>query len=216
MSSAPAPTPIRLGLDFDNTIVLYDRIFQILGIEAGLPTEVVAGGKRAVRDHIRSLLDGEVKWTALQAKVYGLGIAQAEPSTGLMAFLARCRISGVELSIVSHKTEFAAADPDGVNLRAAAWRWIDVHGLTDPARGGIPPERVFFESTRAEKIARIRSLGCTHFVDDLDEVFRDPGFPSHVHAYLFAPAGGALPTGAWHATHCWTEIADDLFDRRAA
>lgn len=206
----PSPAPIHLGLDFDNTIVLYDGVFQALGVETGLLPAGFAGGKRAVREHIRNLEDGEMKWTALQAKVYGSGIARAVPSPGLEAFLARCRAAGVTLSIVSHKTEFAVADPGRTNLREAAWRWIGEHGLTDPARGGIPPGQVFFESTRTEKIARIVALGCTHFVDDLDEVFRDPGFPLHVRSYLFAPVAGNLPAGSWRVTYGWTEVADDV------
>lgn len=218
MSVACPTSSIRLGLDFDNTIVLYDDVFRDLGTEAGLLPAGFAGGKRAVRDHVRGLPDGERLWTALQAKVYGAGIARAVPSPGLQAFLARCRVGGIELFIVSHKTEFAAADPAGINLREAARSWIAAHGLTDPERGGIPPEKVFFEATRAEKIDRIRALACTHFVDDLNEVFQEPDFPAHVRAYLYAPTadGAAQPTEAWHPVQSWMEIADDLFGSFAA
>jgi hypothetical protein len=209
-------TPIRLGLDFDNTIVLYDEVFRSLGEESGLLPPGLSGGKRAVRDHIRSLEDGEAKWTALQARVYGPGLVRAVPSDGLFQFLGRCRAADVELFIVSHKTEFAAADPGGTNLRAAAWRWIQEQRLADQMRGGIPSEHIFFESTRAEKIARIATLGCTHFVDDLDEVFRDANFPPHIRTYLFAPAGGVPPDGPWRAAQGWTEVADDLFAPLAA
>ncbi len=202
---------IRLGLDFDNTIVLYDAVFRDLGKEAGLLPAGFSGGKRAVRDHIRSLPGGEGLWTALQARVYGPGIARAVPSPGLENFLARCRAGGVELFIISHKTAFAVADPDGPNLRDAACAWIAAHGLTDPERGAIPAERVFFESTRADKIDRIRALGCTHFVDDLDEVFREPAFPAHVRAYLYAPVPAAQSVESWRSVQSWMEVADDLF-----
>ena len=48
-------------------------------------------------------------------------------------------------------------------------------------------KRVFFEETRDEKIARIIALQCSHFVDDLPEVFDHPGFPSATVQMLFDP-----------------------------
>lgn len=209
------PSSVRLGLDFDNTIVLYDDVFLTLGREEGLLPDAFAGDKRAVRNHIRTLPDGEARWTALQAKAYGSGIARATPSPGLMAFLECCRAHRIELAIVSHKTAFAVADPNGVNLRDAARAWIAAHGLSAPDGGGISPDKVFFESTRTEKIARIRALECTHFVDDLDEVFREPDFPADVRAYLYAPSSSppaaASSAREWHVVRSWMDVADDLF-----
>jgi len=210
------PARIRLGLDFDNTIVLYDGVFRALAAESGLLPPGFTGGKRAVRDHVRSLPDGEAAWTALQARVYGPGIARATASPGLIAFLARCRAAGVELSIVSHKTTHAAADPHGVNLRDAAQAWIAANRLIDPDHGGIAGDRIFFEDTRAAKIDRIRALGCTHFVDDLVEVFQEPDFPADVRAFLFAPGDEAAPAGPWAIVRSWEEVAHGVLDRLAA
>ena len=36
----------------------------------------------------------------------------------------------------------------------------------------ILEENVFFEVTKEEKIDRIESLGCTHFIDDLQKFLR--------------------------------------------
>lgn len=202
-----ADTPV-LGLDFDNTIVLYDDVFARLGQDSGLLPAGFSGGKRGVRAAIRALDDGEAKWTALQARVYGPGMALAVPSPGLLAFLARVRAAGLVPAIVSHKTEFAAADP-GTNLRDSARSWIAAQGLTDPAGGGIDPALVFFESTRAEKIERIRALNCRWFVDDLDEVFLEPDFPDGTARLLFTP-GGSGPAGPWRICPGWREVADVL------
>jgi len=202
--------PPRPGLDFDNTIVLYDRVFQDLGRRAGLLPAGFQGDKRAVRAHVRALPGGEALWTGLQAQVYGPGIAQARPAPGLADFLGRCRAAGIVPVIVSHKTRTAAADPDGADLRECARAWMAAQGLTDPARGGIPPENIFFEETRAAKIARIRALGCTHFVDDLEELFREPDFPAGVRAFLYAPADPAPPAGPWQVVRHWREVGDAL------
>ena len=74
-----------------------------------------------------------------------------------------------------------------------------------------PAERVFFENSRAAKLARIGAVGCTHFIDDLEEMFRDPDFPARVSPILFA-ASGALPAGA--VCSSWRQIAEVLFDAR--
>jgi len=211
MTAAPL-----IGLDFDNTIVLYDDVFRAVGTECGLLPEGFQGGKDAVRSHVRAQHDGEARWTALQAKVYGPGIRRALPAPGLFEFLAAARSHGVRLAIVSHKTMVAAADPHGVNLRDAARDWIAVHGLTDPARGGIDPADVHFESTRAEKIARIRALGCRVFIDDLEEVFEEADFPLGVDRILVKHGAPSLPTGPFRAFRSWPEIANDLFARLAA
>lgn len=207
---SPSPAAPILGLDFDNTIVLYDAVFARLGREAGLLPAGFSGGKRAVRAAVRALPDGAARWTALQAQVYGPGIALAAPSPGLHDFLRWARGAGWRPAIVSHKTPYAAAAPDGVNLRDAARAWINAQGLTDPAIGGIDPALVFFESTRAEKIARIRDLGCRHFVDDLDEVFLEADFPATTDAILFTAGADDAPAGPWRVARDWEEVAHGL------
>jgi hypothetical protein len=69
---------------------------------------------------------------------------------------------------------------------------------------------VFLEDSKAGKFARIKALGCTHFVDDLPEFLSDPQFPAGVERLLFAPAG-AQPRGP-EVTPCasWAEIAGRL------
>lgn len=89
--------------------------------------------------------------------------------------------------MVSHKTPRAAADPDA-DLHAAALAFLEAHGFLDAAHTGLEPEHVFFEPTRADKLARISSLGCTHCIDDLEELFREPGFPDGVARLLYTPA----------------------------
>lgn len=204
-----------VGLDFDNTIVLYDAVFREEGEAMGLLPAGFSGGKDAVRAHVRSR--GAADWTRLQAQVYGPGLVRARPAPGLFDFLDACRSAGRPVAIVSHKTEFAAADPGGTNLREAARTWIARHGLTDSRKGGIDPARIHFESTRAEKIARIASLGCGCFVDDLEEVFLEPDFPAGVDRILIkhgtAGSGdtGIEEEGAFRTVRTWAEAAGLLF-----
>lgn len=204
--------PLRIGLDFDNTIISYDDVFCKMAKQWGLINAAFVGRKQAVRDAIRLLPDGELTWQRLQGQVYGKSLADAAMVGGVDTFLRRCRAEGCEVMIVSHKTEYGHFDPDRVNLREAARNWILAKGLIG-GEYGISAANVFFESTRAEKLARIAALSCTHFVDDLEEVLGDPAFPPAVSRILLAD--GAKPQAAVPYAVCatWREIEEQIFDR---
>ena len=164
---------MRIGIDFDNTMAGYDEVFAALAGERGLPVpDTGPPRKRAVRDALRAEgEDGEIAWQRLQASAYGELMHEAVLIAGVAGFLARSREQGVSLYIVSHKTRYAACDDSHTDLRAAALSWMTEHGFFDPDRHGFNPEQVFFEDTRDAKIDRIRDLGFSHFIDDLEEVF---------------------------------------------
>jgi hypothetical protein len=204
--------PMRVGIDFDNTIVTYDDVFRSAAIGRGLIREDCGGaGKQAIRDRIRLLPDGEVAWQKLQGYVYGAGIGEARLCEGADRFLRRCREAGATVLIVSHKTEFGHYDPARVNLRRAALDWMSAQGFFHPDRFGIAAENVFFEGTRPEKLARIASLGCTHFIDDLEEVVSDPAFPTGVKRILYSQNGGSQP-GVFLICRTWRDIEESVFD----
>jgi hypothetical protein len=200
-----------IGIDFDNTIACYDHVFAPAAREMGLVPMAFAGSKSATRAAIRASDVGETGWMRLQGQVYGRLMGRARLFDGVLAFLQRCRDHGVSVAIVSHKTEYGHFDPDRVNLRDAALRWMADVGLFDTVATGLGPDRVFFESTRSAKLQRIAALGCTAFVDDLPEVFLDPDFPRSVRKCLFASDGEA-PEGLCIPRAHWSEIADDLLD----
>jgi hypothetical protein len=202
---------MRIGIDFDNTLVDYDHVFRDAAKRQGLVDRAFQGSKRELRDNIRLLADGEHAWQRLQGYVYGAGIEHARMFDGADAFLQACRTKDVCVFVISHKTQYGHHDPMRVDLRRAALDWMGMRGFFRANGYGIPAERVFFENTRAAKLTRIYAVGCTHFIDDLEEVFRDPDFPSRVCPILFA-ASGALPAGA--VCSSWRQIAEVLFDAR--
>ena len=120
---------LRIGIDFDNTIITYDDVFCATAKRCGLINADFIGRKQAVRDAIRLLPDGELAWQRLQGQVYGKGIAEAKMIAGVEAFLRRCHAKGCAVVVVSHKTEFGHFDPERVNLRQAALDWMSAHGL---------------------------------------------------------------------------------------
>jgi len=80
---------MRIGIDLDNTVIRYDRVFRAIAAERGLIPPGFGGDKQAVRDHIRTLPDGERRWTALQAEAYGPRLEDAELFSGVDDVLAR-------------------------------------------------------------------------------------------------------------------------------
>ena len=118
---------MRLGVDFDNTLINYDRIFLEEARSRGLVGDAFCGSKRMVRDAIRLLPDGELAWQRLQGYVYGKGIGGALLFDGVREFLLECRERRIPVFIVSHKTRYGNFDPDRVDLREAL-------GVDDVAR----------------------------------------------------------------------------------
>lgn len=204
---------MRIGLDFDNTIAGYDHLFLAAGREQGLLPPDFAGAKKAVRDHIRTLPGSEAEWTRLQAEVYGRRMAEAALIEGVGDFLRLCRRRGIPVVIVSHKTRYAAADPGGVDLHAASRAWMAAQGFFAADGFGIPAERVFFEATREDKCRRIGGLDLSHFIDDLEEVFREPAFPAAVDRLLFHTGEEEATPGPFRIFSSWAAISDDLLGR---
>lgn len=200
---------MRIGLDFDNTIIRYDAVFMAAAKRHGLLPADFHGTKQQVRDAIRLLPDGEIAWQKLQGHVYGAGIDGAELFPGLPQFLQNARSAGETVLIVSHKTEFGHHDPTQINLRAAALRWMTAQGFFDLGRFGISRENVYFESTRDEKLRRIAAVACDIFIDDLEEVLDDPGFPPGTDRILFSnqPAGEA----SYPVHSSWSSITEAMF-----
>ena len=205
-----------IGIDFDNTIASYDEPMHRTAAAQGLIPQALPKNKKLVRDAIRALEDGESRWRALQVHSYGPGMPEARAMDGVKDFIGASKERGIPVRIVSHKTEFANFGAPGVNLRESALRWLEAQGFVDSARHGVGREHIHFEGTREEKISRIRALGITHFVDDLEETFLEQSFPAGVEQILFAPHGEDSGAGRWRTFADWPAIHRHLLGAPAA
>lgn len=178
---------MHIGLDFDNTIVCYDKAIAQLAEELfALPAELPRT-KLALRDFLRSV-DREADWTAFQGELYGPGMLYAEPFEGAVSTMHQLMAEGHHLMIVSHRSRRPYAGPPH-DLHAAARGWVADRlqnaGLFGAAGDGA---QVHFLESRDQKLAMISQLGCEAFLDDLPEVLTAPGFPESTKAILFDPA----------------------------
>jgi hypothetical protein len=207
-------TAFRIGIDFDNTIVCYDKVFVRTAMAEGLIPHDFRGGKLGVREFTRRLQGGEEKWQRLQGKVYGGQMDGVSLFEGVSRFLARCRQrADTTVFIVSHKTEFGHFDASGINLREIAYAWMAEHGFFDEDGLDLAEDAIYFESTRDEKIQRIARLDCTHFVDDLEEVLAHPRFPARVRRILFRNGGPETPAVNYQVCADWHEIEEAVFEK---
>lgn len=200
-----------VGVDFDNTLVSYDRVFHSAAGERGITLGAVSP-KTELRNQLRSRPDGEIEWRRLQALVYGPRMGEAELIAGVTGFFSLCRERGIATYIVSHKTESSAYAEAPVNLRDAALQWMEAQGFFETHGIALTRGDVFFAASRSEKLQRIATLGCTHFVDDLEEVLLDAQFPRSTERLMFAPGGRpeGLPTMV-RSFASWPAISEHLF-----
>jgi hypothetical protein len=182
------------GIDFDNTLVDYSSVFHRVGRDLGLVPPEAPIQKQALRDFLRAA-DREDDWTELQGHVYGERIRDAQPYPGAREFMERCRAADIPVYVISHKTQYPFAGPR-CDLRNAARDWLDHYDFSPDAR--------FFEPTAADKVARIREQGCTHFVDDLPEFLLRKDFPPITRIH-FAASGS--PCSQLSSVESWSEIS---------
>ena len=180
---------MRIGLDFDNTIVSYDALLYEVALEQDLVPLDTPATKVAVRDYLRRVGKEEF-WTEMQGYVYGARMEEALAYPGAIEFMRWARLAGHDLAIVSHKTKHPFLGPK-YDLHAAARSWIDKY-LGENASALITADQVFFELTKEEKLVRIGSFGCEIFLDDLPEILQANAFPADIRRVLFDPEGHHL------------------------
>ena len=160
---------IKLGLDFDNTLISYDEIFYKVALERNLISENCPHEKKIIRDLLIKQ-NKEKQFTLLQGEVYGNRILEARPADGVIKALLNLKNAiNVDLYIISHKTKFPIKGPK-YDLHDAAMRWLDRNGFFDFSGPNLKKENVYMEENKINKINRIDQLCCTHYIDDLPEI----------------------------------------------
>jgi hypothetical protein len=195
---------MRIGVDFDNTIVCYDELFHRVAVERELIPASVPVAKGEVRGYLEARGQGDA-WTELQGDVYGARLEEAPAFPGVLEFFGRCVREGLELYVISHKTRYPVIGRPH-DLHRAAREWLERRGFFDPERIAMPRDAVFFELTQRDKVERIAQVGCAVFIDDLPEVLVHPGLPAPVRRILFDPHRRHAADERLCHTTSWTEV----------
>ncbi len=203
---------LSVGVDFDNTIADYDELIRDVALEKNFISSGATKNKKLIRDSIRLLPNGETEWRIVQGIIYGERMLEAKLGDGVKNFFAECTRRGIALYIVSHKTEYADFDATKTNLREVALDWMGKHGFFVEDNIKISRENVYFEPTREEKIKRIAGLRLTHFIDDLEETFQEPGFPAGTTKILYSRNHDLPPGSPVVVKRTWADIQKYLFN----
>lgn len=196
-----------IGIDFDNTIVCYDKLFYEVALEKDIIPEDLSEVKGEVRDYLRK--EGkEDAWTKLQGYVYGPGILGAKPFEGILDFFMYCKQHNIPVFIISHKTLHPVLGPK-YNLHEAAQKWLEKNGFYDAAGIDFHKENVFFELTKEEKLDRIAKQKCTLYIDDLPEFLAEPEFPKSVRKILF-DSNNKYKDKNFECAKSWKEIINKI------
>ena len=205
---------LKIGIDFDNTIISYRQLFHELAAAQGWlppvsnPSAVLT--KEEVKAHLLKQDGNDLRWQSLQAKAYGPDILRAAPFDGFREFLKNAALQGHEISIVSQKSVTSHYDPS-VRLREWALRW-----LAEQKIDGIAADKIYFEATREEKLARIRALKLDLFIDDLLEVLDHSDFPVATTSVWFTQESSGeslsrqLTCANWPEVLRFTEVASQV------
>ena len=175
---------MRIGIDLDNTLIYYDRLFKELAISSGLVPQNWIGDKAKIRNYIRESPNGEHRWQQLQGYVYGEAIENADAFSGAVRFLWRAKHKGHKIFIVSHKTKFAHHDLS-VNLREQALKWLANNKIYGASTCNLV-DNVFFLPTKEKKIEKFNGLKLDLIIDDLVEIIEHPFLDKHINAILFS------------------------------
>ena len=175
---------MKIGVDFDNTIVSYDKVFHKVALEQSLIKSNLNISKIAVRDYLRDKGQNNI-WTELQGYVYGERMLEADIFPGFINFLTFARKNSIEVSIVSHKTIYPYLG-NRYNLHDSARDFISKL-LTNQNKNLVNKKNIFFELTQEKKAIRINQQSCDFFIDDLPEIFALNDFPKKTRKILFDP-----------------------------
>ncbi|OGG04299.1 hypothetical protein A2Z33_04075 [Candidatus Gottesmanbacteria bacterium RBG_16_52_11] len=195
-----------IGIDLDNTIISFDRILHASASELGLVGRGIPVRKDAVKQAILER-HGDRVWHHIQKIAYGLRMEEARLIRGAVPFISECLRSGIRVYIISHKAELVEVNGVRINLRNKAMQFLKKRFIIGSETDRLNEQNIFFEPTRADKLARIAKLRCTHFIDDLEDVFREDGFPETVTKILL----GHTTDSSWMTCPTWGKVSQYFF-----
>ncbi|PPR79038.1 MAG: hypothetical protein CFH01_00649 [Alphaproteobacteria bacterium MarineAlpha2_Bin1] len=173
---------MRIGLDFDNTIVDYNLLVHDIAVRKKLISKEFKKDKKDIKEYLISLKKDR-DWREIQSLIYGNEIFKASLFNNFSAFIKESRKNNFFLQIVSHKTEVSNLTKSGPKLRENAIEWMSKNNFFSNFNFKITD--IHFESTKSKKIDKINSIGFDFFIDDLEEIFLNDKWSHKITPILF-------------------------------
>jgi len=167
-----------VGIDLDNTIVIYDDIIRAQADLLNVPLYLKS--KKDIADYL-SNNNLENKWTEIQGLIYGPLMNRAKIASNFFDVVTELIKKNVEIVIISHRTKYSQYD-GSFNLHDSALSWLNENIFSKLKENQI---KVFFGETIEEKITIIKQKNVNYFIDDLDKILSHKDFPSSTRKILF-------------------------------
>ena len=150
---------MKVGFDFDNTILNYDKVFAYLS-----KVEFVMNLKNLIKVKLEKIINkkGEKEWMRLQGLMYGKFIFKAEINQGVQNLIYRLLLNNYKVYIVSHKTKYGHFDKL-INLRLQALKWLTLNSVINNKQQAI--RKKYFVDSIIDKINKINELKLNYFIE---------------------------------------------------
>ena len=135
----------KLGIDFDNTIVIYDELFYKVALERNLIPINFSKNKLKIRNYLRKQ-NKENEFTNIQSEVYGKRIIDANAAPNIFEALKKIS-NDYEINIISHKTKYPYAG-EKYNLHLAAINWLEKNNFFSISGLNIKHKDIYFLPTK--------------------------------------------------------------------
>ena len=170
---------MKIGIDLDNTIAIYDNLISNLASIINIPT--ILKNKKDIANYLRDN-DREDQWTKLQGLIYGPLMEFAEVAEGFLEAISYLSNLGGTIIIISHRTHFSQYD--GLyDLHFYASRWIDQKIISKIHNKNI---KIIFAQTIDKKIQSIVDEKVDYFIDDLPKILHHINFPITTKKILYS------------------------------
>jgi hypothetical protein len=199
---------IRIGIDFDNTIVNYDNLFKKAALHTKWSDKDSLGETKAtIKSTLFSVDGNDLRWQELQAILYGILIKEARPFSGVVETLKYFSLDkNIELFIVSHKTKYSSFSKD-ITFIDKAVLWLAENKISE----FVSEKNTYFAPDRDEKIKIIASLNLNYFIDDLIEVLEDKNFPD-IKRILFTNENVVPVNSGIVILNSWEKIKEKIYE----
>ena len=155
-----------IGIDFDNTIVVYDNLFYRIALEKRLIPEDI----KKIRFILEIIYVLKIRiMNSLFCKAsLRKRILEAKPAPNIFDTLQKIK-ENFKLIIISHKTKYPYSGTK-YDLHKSALLWLVENNFLSKEGLNIRRDDIYFEPTKEKKLSRIRESGCSYFIDDLPEI----------------------------------------------
>jgi hypothetical protein len=169
---------LKIGIDLDNTIVIYDDLIRSLVNSLGVPSELIS--KQDIANYLR-INSLENKWTEIQGLIYGSLMYKAKIASNLFDTFLKLIDKDIEIVIISHRTKYSQYD-GSYDLHKSAISCLNENIFLRLKEKKI---HVYFGETIDEKISIIKNEKVNFFIDDLEKILFHKDFPMFTKRILF-------------------------------